>query len=382
MLIEIHMLKNYPPVNLNRDDTGAPKSCIFGGVARGRISSQCLKRSWRTSPLLVDAIGKENIGIRTRKLPDLVAEQLKELGVGQEYIDAIFPKLSGIGNKEGKENGKGNYTAQVIFYASEDIQAAAKAVKDLLDGCPSTKEVKKIAGKDLQKAIEEGMEVRPVTLDMALFGRMVTSNAFRDVEAAMQVAHAISTNKLTMESDFFTAMDDLLSGDSVEETGSAMIGDIDYNSACYYLYASLDTDLLAENLKYSPDAGELVRKSIPALIRTMALTNPSGKQNSFAGHTLPSAILVECKKEKVPVSLANAFVRPVRPDKNNDYDLIRGSIIQLAKQVDDIQESFGLKVDKRLWFCPKPYEDLHPIADFLRCNSLPQLLEEIASTLE
>lgn len=381
MLIEIHMLKNYPPVNLNRDDTGAPKSCIFGGVARGRVSSQCLKRSWRTSPLLVDAIGEENIGTRTRKLPDLVAERLGELGVSQEYIDLILPKLSGFGNKKGKENKDGNYTAQVIFYAPEDIQAVAETVKELLDGCPSAKEVKKLTGKVLQEAVK-GAEVRPVTLDMALFGRMVTSNAFRDVEASMQVAHAISTNKLNMESDYFTAMDDLLSGDSMEESGSAMIGDIDYNSACYYLYASLDTDLLAENLKYSPDAGALIQKAIPALIRTMALTNPSGKQNSFAGHALPSAILVECKEEKVPVSLANAFVRPVRPDQTNGYDLIQGSIQQLSAQVDSVQEGFGLKVDKRLWFCPKPYEGIQPEADHLVCSSLPQLVEEVAASLK
>ena len=154
-----------------------------------------------------------------------------------------------------------------------------------------------------------GAEVRPVTLDMALFGRMVTSNAFRDVEASMQVAHAISTNKLNMESDYFTAMDDLLSGDTMEESGSGMIGETDYNASCYYIYASLDTDILRENLKYTPDSEALIRKAIPALIRTMALTNPSGKQNSFAGNILPSAILVECKEEKVPVSMVNAFAK-------------------------------------------------------------------------
>ncbi len=381
MLIEIHMLKNYPPVNLNRDDTGAPKSCMFGGVTRSRVSSQCLKRSWRTSPILKEMVGEEHLGIRTRKLPDLVAQRLQELGASQEYIALVLPKLSGFGNKDGTENKDGSYTAQVVFYAPEDIQAVAETVKALLDGCPSVKEVQDLTGKVLQEAVK-GAEVRPVTLDMALFGRMVTSNAFRDVEASMQVAHAISTNKLNLESDYFTAMDDLLSGSSMEESGSAMIGDIDYNSACYYHYASLDTDLLAENLKYSPDAQELIGKAVPALIRTMALTSPSGKQNSFAGHTLPSAILVELKEEKVPVSLANAFVRPVRPEQGNGYDLIRGSIQQMAAQVDDLQEGFGLKVEKRLWFCPKPYEGIEPASGHQVCNSLPQLVEEVAAALK
>ena len=325
MLYEIHMLKNYPPVNLNRDESGAPKSCMFGGTTRGRVSSQCLKRSWRISPLFSQAIGAEHLGIRTRQLPRLVAEKLAELGVSQEYIDAVFQKISGFGNKEGKENKDGSYTAQIIFYAPEDIQAVADAVHEMIKDCASVKDVKALKAKDLQDAVK-GADVRPITLDMALFGRMVTSNAFRDVEAAMQVAHAISTNKLNMESDYFTAMDDLLSGATMEETGSAMIGDTDYNASCYYLYASLDTDILRDNLKYTEDADQLIRTAIPALIRTMALTNPSGKQNSFAGNVLPSAILIECKEEKVPVSMVNAFVRPIKPEPSNDYDLVKGSI--------------------------------------------------------
>ena len=112
MLYEIHMLKNYPPTNLNRDDTGAPKTCVFGGVTRGRISSQCLKRSWRTSELLKSEIGEENLGIRTRKLPALVAQKLLEMGVNPEYVEAVTPKITGFGNKDGKETKDGT-TAQI-----------------------------------------------------------------------------------------------------------------------------------------------------------------------------------------------------------------------------------------------------------------------------
>lgn len=380
MLYEIHMLKNYPPVNLNRDDSGAPKSCLFGGTTRGRISSQCLKRSWRTSPLLAQAIGEDQLGIRTRMLPDLVEKKLAEMGVAPEYIEVISPKISGFGNKEGKENKEGNYTTQIVFYAPEDIQAVADVVKEKLDGCETVKQVKALKAKELQEAVR-GAEVRPITLDMALFGRMVTSNAFRDVEASMQVAHGISTNKMNLESDYFTAMDDLLSGGTMEEMGAAIIGDADYNSACYYIYASLDTDVLHENLKYTEDAENLIQKAIPALVRTMALSNPSGKQNSFAGHILPSAILVECKEEKVPVSLVNAFVHPVKPEPENDYDLVKGSIQKLAEQVDSIQAGYGLKVEKRLWFCQNTYE-VKPQSDATVCTSLPELLEEVAHTLQ
>lgn len=379
MLYEIHMLKNYPPVNLNRDESGAPKSCMFGGTTRGRVSSQCLKRSWRTSPLLSQTVGLEHLGLRTRQLPQLVADKLAEMGVSQAYIEAVLPKISGFGNKDGTENKDGNYTAQIVFYAPEDIQAVAETVEKKLKECQSLKEVKALKGKELQEAVK-GAEVRPITLDMALFGRMVTSNAFRDVEAAMQVAHAISTNKLNMESDYFTAMDDLLSGATMEETGSAMIGDTDYNSACYYLYASLDTDILQENLRYTQDAEKLIQTAVPALIRTMALTNPSGKQNSFAGNVLPSAILIECKEEKVPVSMVNAFVRPIKPEPVNDYDIVRGSIQALADQVDTIQNSFGLAVERRLWFCAAPY-GIVPQCETVLCRTLPELVEQVAGTL-
>ena len=375
MLYEIHMLKNYPPTNLNRDDTGAPKTCLFGGVMRGRVSSQCLKRSWRTSPSFRAEIGDENLGIRTRKLPVLVAEKLVEMGVTQEFADAIQPRLTGIGNKEGKETKDGNATAQVIFYANEDIAAVAETVKALLENCKTVKDVQKLKAKDIQAAVT-GADVRPVTLDIALFGRMVTSDAFRDVEASMQVAHAISTNKVSVESDYFTAMDDMLSGSSMDELGAAMIGDVDFNSSCYYVYASVDTDALAENLKYADNADEIVRKTIPALLRAMAFTDPSGKQNSFAGHVLPSVVMVECKEKKIPTSMVNAFVEPV----GKGGDLVKRSAEKLADEVDMTAWNFGLEVRERLWFCVDKY-DVKPETATKVCATFPDLVEAVASSL-
>ena len=375
MLYEIHMLKNYPPTNLNRDDTGAPKTCLFGGVMRGRVSSQCLKRSWRTSPSFRAEIGDENLGIRTRKLPVLVAEKLVAMGVSQKFADAIQPRLTGIGNKEGKETKDGNATAQVIFYAKEDITAVAETVKELLDKCKSVKDVQKLKAKDIQAAVS-GADVRPVTLDIALFGRMVTSDAFRDVEASMQVAHAISTNKVSVESDYFTAMDDMLSGSSMDELGAAMIGDVDFNSSCYYVYASVDTDALAENLKYADNADEIVRKAIPALLRAMAFTDPSGKQNSFAGHVLPSVVMVECKEKKIPTSMVNAFVEPV----GKGGDLVKRSAEKLADEVDMTARNFGLEVRERLWFCVDKY-DVKPETATKVCATFPELVEAVASSL-
>ncbi len=373
MLFEIHMLKNYPPVNLNRDDTGAPKTCVFGGVTRGRISSQCLKRSWRTSPLFKAEIGETGLGIRTRKLPALVGEKLLQMGVAPELVEAVKPKITGFGNKGGTEQSDG-LTAQIMFFAQEDVTAVAEAVKKLLDGCGSRKDADKIKAKEIQSVLSDA-NVRPISLDIALFGRMVTSDAFRDVEASMQVAHAISTNKVTVESDYFTAMDDLLGLSEQEETGAAMIGDTDFNASCYYLYASLDTDVLRENLSYSEDTDAIVRKTLPALLRAMAFTDPGGKQNSFAGHALPSAVLVECKEQKVPVSLSNAFVKPVRGE-----DVVEESIRRLAAEADQTARCFGLPVKERLWFCVDKY-DLRPESATSCFGTYPELVEAAAAAL-
>lgn len=378
MLIEIHMLKNYAPTNLNRDDTGAPKTCLFGGVQRSRISSQCLKRSWRKSELLSELVGSENLGIRTRRLPELVAEQLRADGIGEELIALASKKLSGFGNKDGKENSKGNYTAQVVFYAPEDIKAAAGLVKAKIEACKGDKKAfDKLTAKELQAEIKDA-KLRPVTLDIALFGRMVTSDAFADVDAAMQVAHAFSTNRLTMEADYFTAMDDLVSGESMDDLGAAIMGDIDYNSSCYYMYASLDTDKLEENLKNVPNRDALMKKAIPAILRVMAYSNPSGKQNTFAGHALPSAVLVECKNERIPVSYANAFVRPAAPGNGND--LVGASIRALTQEVSAMEKDFALPVEKRLWFCSSKYDE--PLQDAVPCKNYEALVDALSGCLQ
>lgn len=375
MLYEIHMLKNYPPTNLNRDDTGAPKTCLFGGVTRGRISSQCLKRSWRTCPSFRAEIGDENLGIRTRKLPQLVAERLLEMGVNPEFVEAVTPRITGFGTKEGKETKNGNATAQVIFFAPEDVSAVAQAVLSQLEKCRTVKDVQKLKAKDLQAAVS-GADVRPVTLDIALFGRMVTSDAFRNVEASMQVAHAISTNKAAVESDYFTAMDDLLSGGSMDEAGAAMIGDVDFNASCYYVYASLDTDALKENLKYAENPDEIIRRAVPALLRAMAFTDPSGKQNTFAGHVLPSVVMIECKDVKIPTSMVNAFAEPVR----NGGDMVSGSIRKLADETDMMARNFGLPVKERLWFCVDKYA-IAPASATRVCGSFPELVEAVSAAM-
>ena len=257
----------------------------------------------------------------------------------------------------------------------QDVEAVALAVKAVLDDCADAKAVAKLKSKDLQSAAADADRTRPVTLDIALFGRMVTSDAFRDVEASMQVAHAISTNRVSVESDYFTAMDDLLDGGSLEEAGAGMIGDVDYNSSCYYLYASLDTDALKDALKDAENADEIVALALPALLRAMAFTNPGGKQNSFAGHVLPGCFLVECKEKKIPVSLVNAFVSPV-----SGGDILKESIQRLADETDMLAADFGLPVKERVWFCVDKY-GIAPKTATRVCASFPELVEAVVAQL-
>ena len=390
MLYEIHMLKNYPPTNLNRDDTGAPKTCIFGGVTRGRISSQCLKRSWRTSDLFISEVGENQLGIRTRGLPELVAERLRSAGIQESFIEEVMPILADIvksdkngQNKEEneeytistKKDATTFKTKQLVFYSSSEIELITELVKSLLATCKAEKEVKKtVRASLLQNELKKSTE-RPINLDIALFGRMVTSDAFRNVEASMQVAHAISTNKISVESDYFTAMDDRLNGGSMDEMGAGMINDTDYNASCYYLYASLDTDQLRQSLMDAENADQIIARAIPALLRAMAYTNPSGKQNSFAGHVLPSCFMIECKEKKIPVSLVNAFVEPVK-----GQDIVAESIRKLAAEADMTDRCFGLPVKERLWFCADKYS-IRPECATRVCASFPELVKTAAALL-
>lgn len=380
MLIEIHMLKNYPPTNLNRDDLGSPKTCVFGGSNRSRISSQCLKRSWRKSQIFADTVGAEYLGTRTRKFPVLVRNKLVEMGVSEEYAEAIMSQMSAIGNKDGKENKKDiTKTAQIAMYSVQDIEDIAKIVKIELDQCQNISDVKKIKVKDIIDKIKNA-QVRPISIDIALFGRMVTSDMFRDVEASVQVAHALSTNRVIMESDYFVAMDDLVSGKNLEDAGAGMIDSTEFNSSCYYIYASIDTDILTENLSGMEEAADLTKKAVEGMLNAMAFSDPSGKQHPFAGHILPSFTLVECKEKKIPVSYTNAFVEAVYPGEKGG--LIQNSIEKLLQERQTIQKDFEVPVRESFVFCSSRYSNKITLQNSLTvCENYKEMVQNIIALL-
>jgi CRISPR system Cascade subunit CasC len=165
---------------------------------------------------------------------------------------------------------------------------------------------------------------------------MTTSKAFENVHASVQVAHALSTNTISQEFDYFTAVDDI-SG----ETGASMIGDVEYNSSTYYKYVNIHWEKLLENLG---NDGEVARRAVLALVEAAALSQPSGKQNSFAAQNLPDVILLEVLPRNVPVSYANAFLKPIYP--KSDKNLMDTSVDALGTYMDKVNGTFNLKAER------------------------------------
>lgn len=306
MLIDIHVLQNHSPSNLNRDDTGAPKDAVFGGYRRGRISSQCLKRSIRYSEVFRDSFG-DLLGTRTRRLPMLIDSVIQSMpGVPDDIRTAVISRVAEIGTEGGGSKpavGDDGYaeTNQLIFLGSEELGPLATS---LVEFC-TRKGVKDFGKMKIPEVTKELSRSLPRSVDIAMFGRMTTSNAFEDVAAAVQVAHAITTGKVDTEFDYYTAIDDL-SG----EAGAGMIGDVEFNSSTYYKYFSVHWENLVKNLGGDH---EIARRAVQALVEAAVTANPSGKQNSFAAHNVPDLVLVEIRERNIPLNYANAFVSPCRP---------------------------------------------------------------------
>ncbi len=354
--IEFHILQNFPPSNLNRDDSGAPKDCDFGGYRRQRISSQCLKRSVRQSDVFREQM-TDRLGIRTKRAPEAVAGLLVGLGhsetqakaLAAEFYEALY-KID--------DDGKTRY---LLYVGPEELQRAA----DLLHGAepgtiaaagqlaelrsnPPAKGVSKKEKADHEKAISEAAKpfaaladqykktypkhVRAV--DVALFGRMLADNPAENVDAACQVSHAISVNRMNMEFDYFTAVDDL---QPAENAGAGMIGTIGFSSSCFYRFACVDTSQLTRNLGGDAKAA---REGVLAFAEAFVQARPSGKQNTFAAHSLPALVMVVMRESGQPVSLVNAFENPVKPGQ--DESLTSRAVESLSAHYGRLQKMYGL----------------------------------------
>jgi CRISPR system Cascade subunit CasC len=301
MFVELHLIQNFAPANLNRDDTGNPKDCEFGGVRRARISSQCIKRAIREHPVFPQTTAVEK-GTRTRWLARAVSEKLEESGKPKESADkaAVAFATELLGDMDKKEPQRSNVLA---YLDADEIQM-------IVDGLLEDWEAAEAgdATPNIVKKLAKNLGVFTSAPDVALFGRMLARKPTTlKLDAACQVAHAISTHRVTMEMDFYTAVDDLKQD---EETGAAMMGFTAYDSACFYRYARLDWEQLVKNL--DGDAA-LARRTVEGFLRASVAAIPTGKQNSFAAQNPPNFLLAVVKPQGMAWSLANAFERPVRP---------------------------------------------------------------------
>lgn len=315
--MEVHILQNFAPSNLNRDDTGSPKDALFGGSRRARVSSQCFKRAMRQR-FAVDSAGElppEHLATRTQRVRARLTELLQERGRSEENVGAIITTaLAGVGLKLDDE-GMSQY---LLFLGARELTRVAELIDEHWDAlagvAPDAEEgktgsaAKRAARGKVPKPVSDAMLAAldgGKALDIALFGRMLADLPQKNQDAAAQVAHAISTHRVEREFDFYTAVDDL---NPAADTGAGMLGTVEFTSACFYRYAALHLDLLASNLQRDD---ELAASGVRAFLRAMASAVPTGKQNSFAAHNLPAFIGVTVRENALPRNLVNAFEKPV-----------------------------------------------------------------------
>ncbi len=290
--IQLHLLTSYPPANLNRDDLGRPKTAVMGGVQRLRVSSQSLKRAWRTSELFRNAM-EGHVGTRTKEIGSrIVLARLTEGGVSEKDAKKW---AQAIAERFGKLKDKSEEIEQLAHISPAEMSAIENLVGILVaeNRAPKEDELKSL------------LQAHHTAADIALFGRMLASSPSFNTEAAAQVAHAITVHKVAVEDDYFTAVDDLNKGE--EDVGAGHIGETEFAAGLFYLYLCIDRDLLKENLQGEE---ELTKKTLRALTEAAATVAPTGKQNSFASRAYASFILAE-KGTRQPRSLSVAFLKPV-----------------------------------------------------------------------
>lgn len=328
--IQIHTLTSYPPANLNRDDLGRPKTAVMGGVERLRVSSQSLKRHWRTSDVFQEALAGY-LGTRTRDVGDRTKKMLVEKGVSEKKAHEWATQIARVFGKveENKDENKKIETRQLVFVSPEEWAAIESLVNTLAEDNRAPEDA------DLKM-----LQPNASAADIALFGRMLSDSPNFNVEAACQVAHAISVHGVTVEDDYFTAVDDLNADH--DDRGAAHIGETGFAAAVFYGYVCIDRDSLINSLGGNT---ALADKTVAALIEAIARVSPKGKQNSFGSHAYASYMMVE-KGRQQPRSLSAAFLAPVR--QQSDY--LQAASEALEKQVEHIDKVYGECAEVRTSF--------------------------------
>ena len=303
LYVDFHVLQTVPPSCINRDDTGSPKTAIYGGVTRARVSSQAWKHAMRQAFVEESLLDEEDVGKRTKKVTELVEKEIAALAPEKDAAKLAKKTLDNAGIKNDEKGTK------ALFFIS---QAQIKALAQLaVEECADKKEYKK------------ALSTAP-SADIAVFGRMVADDPSLNFDAAAQVAHSISTHAVQNEYDYFTAVDDCQVEDNA---GAGHLGTVEYNSATLYRYATVNVMELERHLG-AKKAAEVVRSFGEAFIRSM----PTGKQNTFANRTLPDAVYVTIREDQ-PVNLCGAFERAVRKSLEGYAEPSKSALQAYAQQL-------------------------------------------------
>lgn len=326
--IDLHLIQSVPPSNLNRDDTGAPKSAVYGGARRARVSSQAWKRATRAR--YQRDIDPAGLGYRTKQVAELIGDRMREQDPSMPddvrasragaVLKALGMKLEPAKRKEADEAAGLYESSQYLaFFSSEQLdEFAALALKT---DKPGRAEARK-AGDS-----RHGMTV-------SLFGRMVADDTSLNVDASVQVAHALSTHAVDAEADYYTAVDDVLDMDKDrEDSGAGMIGTIEFTSSTLYRYATLNLNQLMENLGDIDTTAEAAVAFVNGFVTSM----PTGKQNTFANGTVPDAVVVTVRDD-LPINLVGAFESPVVAA---DGGYVQPSCEALARYAADVAGAYG-----------------------------------------
>lgn len=319
--IQLHILTSYAPSNLNRDDLGRPKTAKMGGFDRLRVSSQSLKRNWRISDVFEESLAG-HIGTRTKRFGLTIFDAMIQAGAKEKLAKKSAESIANVFGKGKKDS----LEIEQLAHISPAEQDAALTLANVLasEGREPTKEELSLLKTD-QTAV-----------DIAMFGRMLASSPAYNVEAACQVAHALSVHSVVIEDDYFTAVDDL--NDGKEDAGSAHIGESGFAAALFYSNICINKTQLIDNLDGNE---ELANKAIQALTEAAVKVSPKGKQNSFASRAYASFVLAE-KGEQQPRSLSVAFLKPIQ-----DNDQLTSAIEALTKQVENFDNVYGACADSR-----------------------------------
>lgn len=291
--VELHLLQSFPPSCVNRDGNNSPKNCMFGDARRARISSQCLKRAIRQAESFADTVG-EAIAERSKQMRDKkLIPYLRKQGLSEEDAAKAADNFR---RELAKDDKKSNLTSVGLYFGDEELFSLLDAFR----------------GGD-----KKWKEKKQKSADVCLFGRMLAEAADLNVDAAAQVAHAISTHKLSQEMDYWTAADTLKARTEGEDAGAGMLGTAEFNASLFYRYACLNLDQLGRNLGEKGDKGEwpngskLTAKTIQAFFLASYDAIPTGKLNGHAHFSPPVFALAVVRKKGMPLNLCNAFLDPV-----------------------------------------------------------------------